>query len=134
MFTFSDIQKRFLLFLFGCIPTRLLLANIVYYSSKHEYLRIIMGMITLIISLGFLSIFIFGLREKGTETFGKPIWWNSLRPIHSIIYGFVAYNLLFVWSKHSVYLERNLLVFDALIGLGAFIIFHTYNGDIWKLF
>ena len=134
MNTFTDIQKRFLLFLLGCIPTRILLANIVYYSSKHEYIRIIMGMITLIISLGFLSIFIFGLREKGTETFGKPIWWNSLRPIHSLIYAFVAYNLLFVWNKHSLHLERNLLLFDALFGLCAFLIYHTYNGFFSKLF
>lgn len=131
---FTDIQKRFLLFLFACIPTRILLANIVYYSSKHEYIRIIMGIITLIISLSFLSIFIFGWRETGTETFGKPIWWNSLRPIHSLIYGFVAYNLLFVWRKNYLHLERNLLIFDALFGLCAFIIFHIYNGNISKLF
>lgn len=136
----TTLQKRFVLFLLGCIPTRILLAYSIPYILNNSAgvlkttMRMLLGLICLVISIGFLSIFIFGWREKGAETFGQPIWWNLLRPIHSLLYGIVAYNLIFVSSKQSLYLERNLLVFDAFMGLGAFLIYHTYNGDIWKLF
>ena len=75
---------RIFLFIFGCITSRiglvLLSANI-----NKEYLPYF-GFLTLIPALGFSVIYFFKLRKTGLEVFGDKIWWNSLRPIHSLLY------------------------------------------------
>lgn len=75
-----------ILFFLICIPVRLALVYIVKYLRK-DYLPIV-GITTLTIGLGFLSIYIFKLRHdsSGVETMGCPIWWNDYRPIHGALY------------------------------------------------
>lgn len=107
--------KRLLLFLFGCILVRLLLVYIAKNINIH-YLPI-MGIFSLIISIGFIIIFIFGLRKTGNETFGDKIWWNNLRPVHSILYGTFAY-LAITKNKNSWII----LLLDVIIGLSSFTI------------
>ena len=80
----NNIQKRFLLFIFGCILSRLLLVYIAYKINK-KYLPIF-GSLTLIPAIGFILIYLLDLRKKGNEVFGEKIWWNYLRPIHGILY------------------------------------------------
>ncbi len=75
----NNIQKRFLLFLLGCIPVRLSFMLIA--KNYTNYLKI-MSYFALTISIGFFYIFSTGSRTTGTETFGDKIWWNNLRPIH----------------------------------------------------
>ena len=68
----NNIQKRFVLFLFGCIPTRLALT----YLAKNiaiDYLPIL-GYITLIIGISFGYLFLSGTRKTGAEVFGDKIW------------------------------------------------------------
>lgn len=105
--------KRLLLFLFGCILVRLLLVYIAK-NINSDYLPI-MGIIALIISIGFMTIFILGLRKTGGETFGDKIWWNNLRPVHSILYGIFAF-LAITKNKNSWLI----LLLDVIIGLIAF--------------
>ena len=117
----NDINKRILLFLFGCIPTRLAimyLAKIV--SSK--YLPIL-GYIALIPAIGFAYLFWSGKRKTGAETFGAPIWWNNLRPIHSLLYFLFAFNAINKVKSAWVY-----LMYDVILGLSAFIIYHFVLG------
>jgi len=68
----TPLQKRLLLFLGGCIPSRLALAMIAKYSPVYylPYLSII----TLVIALGFIYLYFTGKRKVGIETQGTPIW------------------------------------------------------------
>ena len=84
-------MKRELLFLFGCMGTRLFLTWLAY--KHHEVLKPL-GVLALMISIGFMYIYLTGSRKTGIEVDGELIWWNDLRPIHSILYGTFAFMAL----------------------------------------
>jgi hypothetical protein len=122
----NDIQKRFLLFLIGCIGTRFLFV----YVAKNidvKYLPFI-GYLALLPAIGFIYIYLTGSRKTGGEVFGEKIWWNDLRPIHSLIYFLFAYNAIIGNNKAWIY-----LLVDVIFGLISFLIFHFKNGDFKKL-
>lgn len=123
----NTIQKRFILFLFGCIGTRTLL---VYLSkTTNKTFLMYLGYLALLPSIGFFYLFFTGSRKIGAEVFGDKIWWNNLRPIHGLLYGLFAYNAI-IGNQHAwIY-----LLFDVLFGVTSFLIFHYYNGDFNKLF
>lgn len=118
----NDEQKSMTLFLLGCIPARLFLAYLSYvsYVSYNSYNMNMIGLLCLFISIGFISIYVFGLRKTGQETFGKPIWWNDLRPVHGFLYAVAAYCAFY--SKENVW---KILLLDAIIGLVAFVRHHN---------
>lgn len=107
------------LFFVGCIPTRLILAYIAYFllnqeKNENENIKKLFILITMIIGIGFWTIYSMGWRKTGIETGGKKIWWNSLRPIHGTIY--LLFTLLaYMGWKHSWIL----LLIDAIVGLIA---------------
>ena len=123
----NTIQKRFLLFLFGCIGTR---AIFVYLAKNVNttYLQY-MGYLSILPAIGFFYLFLTGSRKTGAEVFGDKIWWNDLRPIHGILYLLFAYNAIngntFAW----IY-----LLVDVIIGLVSFLSFHYYNNDFKDLY
>ena len=123
----TPIQKRFLLFLGLCIPTRLAIAALAKHISL-KYLPI-MGAIFLVMGLGFLYLNLFNKRKVGIETGGDVIWWNDLRPVH----GFLAI-LFAVLAISKVRDAWVILVIDAIIGLVAFLTYHTITKNIYKLF
>lgn len=88
----NNIQKRFLLFLLGCIPTRLAITYLAKTISI-QYLPIL-GYLALIPAIGFAYLYLSGTRKTGAEVFGDKIWWNDLRPIHSLFYFLFAYNAI----------------------------------------
>lgn len=122
----NTIQKRFLLFLIGCIGTRFLFVYLAKNVSKSFLLY--MGYIALIIGIGFLSIYFGNLRRSGQETFGDKIWWNDLRPVHGTLYLLFAY---FAISGNSG--SWIILLIDVIIGLVSFLWHHYYNGNFNKL-
>ena len=122
----KDIQKRFLLFLLLCIPIRIIFVLVAKTINK-KYLPY-GGYIGLIISIGFAYIYIFDKRKTGNETFGKKIWWNNLRPIHSLLYLIFAY--LAINKKKTAYIP---LLFDVIVGLISFLIYHYSIGSFVKL-
>ena len=122
----NDIQKRFLLFLIGCIGTRTLFVLIAKNASS-KYLPLL-GYLALLPAIGFIYIYFTGSRKTGAEVFGEKIWWNDLRPLHSFIYFLFAYNAIIGNSKAWIY-----LLIDVIIGLISFLIFHFKNGDFKKL-
>ena len=66
-------------------------------SLKHlKYL----GYAALVPAFGFLYIYVTDSRKTGMETFGERIWWNNLRPIHSVLYFLFAYNAI-IGNKHA---------------------------------
>lgn len=109
--------KSILLFLFGCLVVRIslvVLAN----KIQIEYLPYL-GYLALIPAIGFLYIYLTDSRKKGPETFGQPIWWNHLRPIHSILYFLFAYNAIMKNTNSYIY-----LLLDVVLGFIAFIHHH----------
>ena len=123
----NDFQKRFLLFLFGCIGSRTLLVYIAK-SAKETYLKYL-GFLALIPAIGFIYLFITGKRKTGPEVFGDKIWWNNLRPVHSLLYFLFAYNAISGNQNAWIF-----LLIDVIVGLLSFLSFHYFNGDFSKVF
>jgi len=123
----NSIQKRFLLFLCGCIPTRLFLVYIAKTISL-SYLPIL-GYLALLPAIGFTYLFLSGTRKSGPETFGDKIWWNALRPIHALFYFLFAYNAIHKIRNGWVY-----LLYDVILGLSSFLIYHYINNDFERNF
>jgi len=122
----NDIQKRFLLFLIGCIGTRSLFVLIAK-NAGPKYLPLL-GYLALLPAIGFIYIYLTGSRKTGAEVFGEKIWWNDLRPLHSLLYFLFAYNAIIGNTKAWIY-----LLIDVVFGLVSFLIFHFKNGDFKKL-
>jgi len=123
----NTIQKRFLLFLIGCIGTRSLFVFLAKNANK-TYLRY-MGYLSLLPAIGFFYLFLTGSRKTGAEVFGDKIWWNNLRPVHGLLYSLFAYNAIngnnFAW----IY-----LLVDVILGLVSFLVFHYFNNDFTSLY
>ena len=123
----NDILKRFLLFLVGCMGMRSLFV-VIAKNISIKYLPIL-GYLALLPAIGFIYIFISGLRQTGVEVFGGKIWWNALRPVHALLYILFAYNAIIGNKMAWIY-----LFVDIIIGLSSFLIYHYVNGDFVKLF
>jgi len=122
----NPLQKRFLMFLIGCIGVRTLFVIIAKYINT-KYLKYL-GYIALLPAIGFMYIYLTGSRKTGAETFGEKIWWNDLRPIHSILYFLFAYNAILGNTYAWIY-----LLVDVLFGLISFLIHHYVNGNLFTL-
>lgn len=97
-----------------CITVRLLFAYIASVANR-RFLSIL-GYVAILPVLGFLYLYLSGVRNK-TGAFGEKIWWNSLRPVHALFYGLFAY--------FAITGNRNAWIFlllDAMVGLGGFIL------------
>ena len=88
----------------------------------------VLGFLALIPAIGFLVIYMFGLRKTGNEVFGDTIWWNDLRPIHAMFYGLFAYLAI---SKNSN--AWIVLLVDTVFGLGAFLTHHYKEGNLKQI-
>ena len=106
----NNLQKRFALFLIGCMGIRFLFVYIAK-TTDIKYLQL-MGYLAIIPAIGFSYIFLTGIRKTGREVFGDKIWWNKLRPIHALLYGLFAYNAINKNRKAWIY-----LLIDVIIGL-----------------
>lgn len=122
----DNLQKRFLLFLIGCMGARFLLV----YAAKNVNAQLLMymGYLALIPAIGFFYIFVSGTRQTGAEVFGEKIWWNNLRPIHGLLYLLFGYNAIIGNKNAWIY-----LLIDVLLGLVGFSIYHYNNGDFKKV-
>lgn len=119
----NDLQKRFYLFLFGCIGARTLITVLAAYV--HGSILTILGYLALLPVLGWLYIMLIGKRNTGPEVFGSRIWWQNLRPVHALLWAGFAYRAISGFS--SAY---RLLAIDTAIGLGAFLFHHYMNGEL----
>ena len=118
----NNLQQRFLMFLIGCIGIRSLFVVIAKYINTN-YLKYL-GYLALLPAIGFIYIYLTGSRKTGAEVFGEKIWWNDLRPIHSILYFLFAYNAIIGNKQSWIY-----LLVDVSIGLIGFITYHYLNGN-----
>ena len=122
----NTIQKRFALFLLGCIPVRIMLAYVASIASP--WLLKVLASVALVIAFSFFYLFLTGARKTGIETFGQPIWWNKLRPVHGILYLLFAIEAF--KGKRTAY---KFLALDVIIGLLSFLAFHMWHGDLQRV-
>jgi hypothetical protein len=115
MVSSANFQKRALLFVFGCMGSRLL---ITYLSSIPEYSKKI-ALVLLLPAIGFIYIYALGLRKTGGETFGDPIWWNNLRPVHAL--SLLIFSALALSDNSRAWV---ILLIDTLIGAIAWMLHH----------
>ena len=88
-------------FIYGCIPARILLIFISYYICHHHPVFLpYLALPAIALSIGFITIYTMGWRKTGIETEGKPIWWNTIRPVHAFFYLMFAYSV-FRKSKNA---------------------------------
>jgi hypothetical protein len=112
--------KRILLFLTGCLGSRLAL---VYYAKIATPAMLeILGALALLPAIGFFYIYATDARQTGPEVFGERIWWNALRPFHGFMYILFSVMALF----HVPYAWVVLLV-DVLVGTAAFADHHAFH-------
>jgi hypothetical protein len=110
-----DVQtKRTLLFLIGCMGTRLSLVWLAY--KFPQYLKL-MGLLALIPAIGFMYIYMNGLRKTGPEVFGGRIWWDNLRPVHSLLWFTFAYMAINNNHEHA----WKVLLADVSLGFTAWL-------------
>jgi len=105
-----------LMFLLGCIPTRLLLAFFAY-KVNEKYLPYLSAVL-LAIGLSFIYLYVSNSRLEAPEAGGNT-WWKNLRPIHGALY--ITAGLYAMKKDRAAAL---ILLLDAIFGLGAFIV-HT---------
>ena len=122
----NNLQKRLLTFLIGCIGVRLLFV-IIAKNINVIYLKYL-GYLALLPAIGFIFIYLTGTRKTGMETFGEKIWWNSLRPVHALLYALFAYNAI---NLHSC--AWTFLLADVILGAVSFMVHHYRAGDFYKL-
>ena len=120
----NTIQKRFLLFIFGCILVRISFVLIAKNIDKDKLP--ILGTLAILPAVGFLFIFIGGYRKQAT--FGQKVWWNDLRPVHALLYFTFVY-LAFHKNEYS-YIP---LFLDVLIGFISFVFYHYQNDNFKKI-
>ena len=121
----NKLQKRFTLFLLGCIPVRFLFVSVAK-NIPINYLPLT-APITLIMGLGFFYTFFSG--KKTGSTFNQIAWWNNLRPIHGLLYILYSY---YAYKKNSD--AYKILLFDVIFGLLSFFIYHISVGSFKKLY
>ena len=122
----NNIQKRFILFLFLCIPARIGL-SLLAKKLKERKLQI-MGLILLIPAIGFLTIYFSNIRKVGAEVFGDKIWWNDLRLLHGLLYLTFCVCALLKNTKSWL-----ILMLDVYLGLYSFFVHHHNEGNFKKL-
>lgn len=123
----NDIQKRFVMFLVGCIGMRLLFVYIAKMTNPN-YLPYL-GLLAILPAIGFTYIYLTDSRKTGLEVIGGKIWWNKLRPIHALLYALFAYYAI---NKSNI--AWVFLLIDVAFGLLSFLIYHYLQGNFSKLF
>lgn len=115
---------RILLFLVGCLGTRLAIVYVAKHADAH--VNAYLGYMALIPAIGFAYLYATNSRQTGPEVFGDKIWWNYLRPFHAVTYlSFAIATLVFEWQYAWI-----ILLIDVLIGFMNFIAYHASRQHI----
>lgn len=114
----SGNSTRILLFLFACIPIRLLLTYAIKHMPSESLVSI--GYISVIIAGLFILSYMMYIPNKRKGAFGGKIWWNDMRAVHGCIY--LLFSLLAIKQNANAWI---VLLFDVIIGLTAFL-FHYW--------
>ena len=114
----DTLQQRRMLFIFGCVPFRLLIAHAPMYVP--EDFRYLQSGILLMTGLSFATLFAFKLRLNAPEGGGET-WWRNVRPMHAILYLGAGLNAYLGENEYASFL----LFLDVYLGVTASIIQHS---------
>lgn len=104
--------QRWILFLLGCIGTRLLFVIIAKFSSATTLPYL--GYAALVPAFGMLYLWLTSSRMTGMEAGGK-IWWHSWRIAHAALY--LAFAYAAITHNRDAYLY---LAADVILALSLF--------------
>lgn len=90
-----------------CIFVRLCLAYSVYYVQKPK-IRYIFSLLYFILSIGALYQYIIKTRTFGA--FHNKVWWDSLRPIHALLFLFTSIGLFYKYKYSYMFLLLDTLI------------------------
>lgn len=110
------LEKRYLLFLLGCIPLRIIIAIIPLYIDT-KFLPYY-GLILSLFAIAFFVLYFKQLRMKAFEG-GGDTWWADFRILHGLLYLCAA-----IYSFQEKILASVPLLMDAILGLVLFIYHH----------
>ena len=79
----ENIFIRAAAFLIGCMGLR---GTFAYALKRYSPVPRIVALLTVIPAIGFAVIYMFKLRRTGAETGNERIWWDRLRPVHSLLW------------------------------------------------
>jgi hypothetical protein len=104
-------KYRKLLFLFGCLPIRILYI----YLAKKATLNLLyyLGIIAIAIGISFFYHSKFGNK---TGFFGGKAWWHPVRNMHGLLW--VLFGVLAIMKKKRAYI---VLIIDVIVGIITFI-------------
>jgi hypothetical protein len=120
------LRIRLCLFLFGCIGSRLLFTLCSAYATGWTLFG--MGIIACIPVMGWWFIMWVAPRDKGIETLYEPIWWQSLRPFHALLWGSFAYAAMMGFPS-----AWKILLLDTGLGACSFLIHHAQTGNLYRM-
>ena len=103
------------MFFIICLIIRYFLTYYVKTNDVPQFMLYIAGLI----SFGFMFLYVTGFRQTGMEVSDKSkiIWWNHLRPFHSIMY--LTFILLTIKNNSYNWLP---LFIDTSVGLMAYLL------------
>ena len=115
-------QKR-VMYLSICIFVRLTLALLVFrlIPNNKTSVRYVLALFAVVAAAGFAAEFVFQTRSE--SVLGATIWWNSLRPVHALLYCMCA--MLALGNHESAFVP---LLADACVGLAAFLVQYGPRG------
>ena len=106
-------DESILFFVFGCIPTRLLIAYLAGNLSP-EYLKYF-SFILFVMAIGFIRLYFQNSRLDAFEAGGKT-WWAKYRIVHGILYLIAA-----IYAFNGDNGGYPFLIMDVIFGLILFI-------------
>jgi hypothetical protein len=106
------MEKKLLLFIFVCIPIRV---SFVYFAknASQNHLKL-MGFISILSSISLMYQFV--SKSRTTGIFGTNAWWDSLRPVHSVLY--LCFSIMAILSMKNAHIP---LAVDVILGFASFI-------------
>ena len=106
-----DRDARIRLFIM-CLLIRTGLATAALTLANGPHMRLVTGVFSGIVSLGFLYQALVARPSNGF--FGSPVWWNTMRWLHIVLWGMTA--VLFLVSHASSRLAAVPLFIDVIAG------------------
>jgi hypothetical protein len=114
----DQINKRRLLFLLGCVPSRLFVVYLA--KTLKPFFLNIMAIVSSIPMLGFLYLYVTKSRMTGMETYGQPIWWHELRIVHFLFH--LSFIIMVYTTPRFAFIP---LLLDVIVGTIAFLTHHA---------
>ena len=112
-------MNKLLLFVFLCLPARLIIAYIGQQILNTKY-RYYYSIFTLIVGISFFYQYFTNHRKFGV--FSQRIWWSNYRIIHS--FNYILYSLLILLFNKPYKYSYFSLYLDVIISILFYIIYY----------